>query len=226
MKQIIIFLLVVIISIMGYNLYKKHKRFTPPEYEYKISEKIDLNYFNQTFLLHYYQQVEKLNGYVITQWANNGIDVRNPGNDDETIKSAVNEYASLLGKVKFYEEKLIQSSNLKKEGLNNDNIRIMEEQGISPENYKKKQETQNNILSSTILKELFKNNNNNKNIGLGAQGPMVFELQKILVKKGYEMPIDGIYKAATYEAVKAFEEKNSLYPDGRLDILTLEHLLK
>ncbi|MEJ6792525.1 MAG: peptidoglycan-binding domain-containing protein [Lacinutrix sp.] len=53
----------------------------------------------------------------------------------------------------------------------------------------------------------------------------MFELQKLLVKKGYSIPVDGVYESITSEALKSFEKKNNLYPDGKIDIMTLKALL-
>jgi hypothetical protein len=108
MKQIIIFLLVVIVGIMGYNLYKKHQRFNPPNFEYSSSETIDANHPNTELLLDYYQAVEALNGYVITQWSANGIDVRNPEDDNAQTVAAVSEYTKKLGYLKYYESQLLK----------------------------------------------------------------------------------------------------------------------
>lgn len=55
---------------------------------------------------------------------------------------------------------------------------------------------------------------------------MVYELQKLLIAKGYGIPLDGVFKTATLEALRAFEVSKNLYPDGRLDALTLSFLLE
>lgn len=54
----------------------------------------------------------------------------------------------------------------------------------------------------------------------------IFELQKKLVEKGYEIPIDGLFRDITFNAVRVFEEKNGLFPDGKIDMLTLEYLVQ
>jgi hypothetical protein len=78
MKQIIIFILVIIALMIAFGQYKQYKRFSLTEYQYTANKNIDLNYHDRSFLLDYYQAIENLNGYVIMQWSLESIDVRNP----------------------------------------------------------------------------------------------------------------------------------------------------
>ena len=61
--------------------------------------------------------------------------------------------------------------------------------------------------------------------GIGSEGPLVYELQGILIKMGYKIEHDGIFRLATSSAVEAFETKNGFYADGRMDPLTAYALL-
>ncbi len=58
------------------------------------------------------------------------------------------------------------------------------------------------------------------------QSALVFEIQKKLTEKGYQMPIDGIYKDETRASVLAFQQANQLYPSGLVDQITLERLFQ
>ena len=78
MKQIIIFLLIIILGIIGYGQYKKHQRFSLENYGYKKSENVDNNYHDKTLVYNYFQAIEDLNSYVASQWSVHSIDVRNP----------------------------------------------------------------------------------------------------------------------------------------------------
>ncbi|SFC97335.1 peptidoglycan-binding domain-containing protein [Algibacter pectinivorans] len=217
MKQIIIFLLVIIVLAIGYNIYKEHKRFTPPEYEYVTNKNIDLNYHDRSFLLNYYKAVEDLNGHVITQWSANGIDVRNSDSDDEEELAAISKYTDKLGAVKFYEDQLVKSKTLKDSGLTNANIKLLETKGISIAEFEKEK-----VQSKLIA--LF--NDNISELRVGQKSVFVYELQKLLVKNGFDIPVDGLYKTITRDAILSFEEKNGLFPDGKVDLLTFEALLK
>lgn len=204
MKQIIIFLLLVIVVIIGYGQYKKYQRFSLSEYEYKVPETIQPNSVDKRLLLDYYEAVESLNGYVATQWSAESIDVRNPADNDAEDVAAVSEYRKRLANVKFYESQLLNSS---------------EEETIavrpSEEEDKKK-----------LILKMFYNNPAANSLRLGERSPLVYEVQRILIEKGDSIEHDGLFRAETFAALKAFEEKNGLFPDGKLDALTLEYLLK
>ena len=66
---------------------------------------------------------------------------------------------------------------------------------------------------------------NDFDFGMGEQGPLVYELQGILINMGYELEHDGIFRIATSSAVEAFETKNGFYADGRMDPITAYALL-
>lgn len=204
MKQIIIFLLVVILGILGYNMYSKYHRFHPPNYEYEIPEAITMGEEMSPQVLNYYEAVEALNGYVITQWGAEGIDVRNPSDDDAQTVAAVSKYRKKLAAVKMYEAQLLQP---KKE--------IVQEKVLSEAEQKK-----------ILLRTMFSENPASYSLRLGERGAFVYEIQKLLIEKGYEIPLDGLFRNVTFESLKNFEEKQGLFPDGRLDAITFNRLLE
>ena len=219
MKQIIITLLVVLLLILGFNLYSDYKRFHSPGSDYISTQKIDLNYFDSTTLQNYYQAIEEVNTYVKTAWANDDVDVRNPEDDDEDTKAVVSGYTKKLGIVKLYEEKLVQSAKMKSEGLNDKDVIAFEESGFKAKDY-------NEFIKRKFLMETFKSNPEKYSLKLGDFNSFVFELQKILVKKGYNIPVDGLFKDTTLKAIGAFEQKNGLFADGKVDAVTLDYLLR
>lgn len=195
MKQIIIFILLLILGIVGYNTYKDYQRFSLKNYSYKPLENITVTEDNKATLFNYHQAIEAVNGYVISQWSLNDIDVRNPEDDNETTKAAVTEYRNKLAQVKYFED-LLKNPITK---------------------------TIVNTAKENSIKTLLSNFNDLK---MGAKNAAVYELQKLLVKKGYDIPVDGLFINATQSALKKFEADNRLYPDGKMDVLTLEALLK
>ena len=56
MKQIIIFLLVTILAVIGYGKYNQYKRYNTSEISYKSDVKIDETYYNRELLLKYLQK--------------------------------------------------------------------------------------------------------------------------------------------------------------------------
>lgn len=216
MKQIIIFLLLIIAAVIGYGEYSDYQRYNSPNVDYKSDQKIDLNYYNQELISNYYKAVEDLNSYVKLQWTANDIDVIAPEDEDLETKDALKKYADKLALVKFYEAKLHNSLELKAEGKNNKEIQFLELNGISLEKY-------NNEQHAQLIKSLFKTNTKLYN---GEKNAIIYEVQKKLVEQGETVRIDGVYRIETLNAIKAFEEKNNLLADGYLDELTLELLFK
>jgi len=204
MKQIIIILLVVIVGIMGYNLYKKYHRFNPPNFEHPISEAVDANHPNKELLLNYYQAVEAVNGFVITQWSANEIDVRNPEDDNAQTVAAVLEYSKKLGYVKYYESQLLKPREEKT---------VVKKNAPKVENRKK------------LVQKLFYANAQANGLQIGDRGALVYEIQRLLVQKGDSIEDDGIFSTETFNALRAFEEQNGLFADGKLDAITLNYLL-
>ncbi len=204
MKQIIIFLLIVIVGIMGYNMYKKYQRFNPPNYTYTIPQTIDANHPNKALLLDYHEAVSALNGYVITQWSSNGIDVRNPKKDNAETLAAVAEYGKKIANVNFFESQLTASEE------------------------KKPVETEPNAAMERkmLVAEMFNANPSTNSLKPGERSALVYEIQRLLIQHGDSITQDGLFRTETFNALKAFEEKNGLFPDGKLDALTLNALLK
>jgi len=204
MKQIIIFLLIIIVGLIGWGQYKKYKRFSLSEYEYKVPDGLMSKETDKGIMLDYFEAVEAVNGYVITQWSSHGIDVRNPDKDNERTKAAVSEYRKRLANVKYYEELLMSPK-----------VENKKEEAISEEEQK-----------NQLIRKQFYLNPESNSLRLGDRNALVFEIQKILIGKGYTLENDGLFRTETFNALKSFEERNGLFPDGKLDVLTLEALLE
>ena len=215
MKKLLIVLIMVIVLIFAYNQYKEYQRFHPDNFNYKSSENIDLEYYNQDVVYSYFEAVQALNGFANMQWSVNEINVKSPEDDDESTTFVVNEYRKKLAKVKYYEAKLEASKQLKDEGLTNAQIKAKLEGNTAPKN--------SEIAEfNAKIKSMF---NPSSKIRLGEKSAFIYEIQKLLVKKGYDIPVDGVYKNITQDAIYKFEENNNLFPDGNLDVLTLDVLL-
>jgi hypothetical protein len=216
MKQLIIFILIVIASLIGYGKYNQYKRYNSPEINYKTDKKLDIAYHNQELVLNYYEAIESLDSFTMLQWTANNIDVRTPEDDDIETKTAVETYAKKLAKVNYYEAILENSLQLKEKGLSNKEIKFVEENGIELATYQKKE-------SFEKIKSLF---DPKINLYKGEKNAIIFEVQKRLNELGYNIEIDGVYRIETLNAIKDFEEKNKLLADGLLDNLTLELMFK
>lgn len=220
MKQLIILLLLLILGIFGYSRYNTYKRYNAPNVDYKTDRNLDLNYYNQEIVLKYYKTIEDLNSFVMMQWTVNEIDVRTPEEDNASTKIAINTYAEKLASIKYFEEKLANSANLKSKGLSNKEIQFIEETGLSLNEHLKKVEQKS---YENKIKSMFENS---EAMFISEKSSLIFEVQKLLVKNGFKIAVDGLYKTETLNAIKSFEQKNELFPDGKLDILTLDALLQ
>ena len=216
MKQLIIFILIIILALVGYGKYSQYKRFSAPEVNYKAEKNIDANYHNKDFLLNYYKAVEDLDSYVMMQWTANNIDVRKPEDDDSETKLAVETYANKLATVNYYEAILNNSYLLKQKGLSNKAIATIETKGIDLETLKQEEDF-------NTIKKLY---NPNQNLYNGEKSAIIYEVQKRLVSLGDSIRIDGVYRIETLNAIKSFEEKNNLLADGYLDVLTFEKMFE
>jgi len=221
MKTILITILIVILLIFGYNKYVDYKRHHPQTTDYIASEAIDADPYNKELLYNYYEAIKALNNHVTLSWSARGIDVQTPKKDNAETREAVSRYSVLMAKTKFYETQLVQSKEAKTKGLTNVDLKMLAEKGKTSEQLKK--ETQE-IKRVKRIYALFKETGGN--IQLNNTGPMVYELQKLLVAKGYDIPTDGVFKTVTLNALTSFEASKSLYPDGRLDTLTLSYLVE
>lgn len=212
MKQIILFLLLIIALIIGYGKYSDYKRYSSPEVNYQSTKEIDVSYHNQETLLNYYESIENLDSYIMLQWSANEIDVRTPEKDDLNTKVAIDLYAKKLAKVKYYETVLNNSLQLKEKGLSNIEIKFIEENGIDLKTFRKRNRYEK-------IKSLF---NSDVKLYNGEKNAIIYEVQKELNNNGANITLDGVYRVETLNAIKRFEEQNNLLADGYLDALTLE----
>ncbi|NND62351.1 MAG: peptidoglycan-binding protein [Flavobacteriaceae bacterium] len=203
MKQIIIFLLVVILGVIVYGQYKKYKRFSLSEYEYTIPEDLKVELANKGLLLDYHRAIEAVNGHIITQWSAHKIDVRNPKKDNERTKAAVNTYRELLANVGYFESQI-----------------------KNPMKKKEPKEMNSEMERNLMVQKMFYANPEGNSLRLGQSGALIFEVQRLLNEKGDSIKQDGLFNRETFTALQSFEDQNGLLPDGKLDALTLSYLLK
>ncbi len=209
MKRLAWLIIIIALPVICYFQYKKYTRFHPPSmYEYVSQDSVDINYFDPMIVQQYFENIYKLEGITRQLWFSKGLDVKFPDLNIEGSRREVDYYNQLYATTKLLEKKLIYSSQLKGNGFQNFEIKEMVEKGISPKLY-------------TFLKK-------KKLIGLhqGQELSEVWELQKLLLDKSYEIPFDGVFGIETKESLVDFQTKNSLMPTGIVDESTLKHLIK
>lgn len=208
MKRLLLILVIVICAVVIYSQYQNYKRFNPPsEYTFTISSEIDVNYYDPLILQQYYDNAYELASYGRDKWANESIDVKYPREDEKSQKAAA-YYNQKLSLTHRFQDLLIHSATLKKRGFDNKQIKEIMESGLSPETYI--------MLSNTQF------------VGLkrGDQSHEVWEIQKMFINLGYEIPKDGKFGIETETAVKDYQIKNDLYGSGVINEITLRKLLK
>ncbi|MDN5204476.1 peptidoglycan-binding domain-containing protein [Fulvivirgaceae bacterium BMA10] len=207
MKRLALIIITISLVVIAYFQYKKHQwKMNLVEYDYAVSKNIDANYYNPELVRQYYDNVFKLKTFVRSQWRNHGIDVLHPNDDSESL-DAVDYFNRLQSLTKSIESKLEHSKTLKDQGFDNLAIQYIAEHGISPKNY--------GLI------------NNQDYIGLqaGDLNANVWELQKILINQGYDIPKDGKFGPETESALKDLQEKNDMFPSGIVDRNTLKLIL-
>lgn len=218
MKTLLISTLIIILGIFAFNKFQDYRRFNGPSTNYSISDAIDINYFDENIVRNYFNEIEQLNGFINTQWSANKIDVINPKKDNKKTNYAVQLYAKRLSTIKYFENLLIQSKKLKAAGFSNADIKLYTEKGMTSEGF-------SNHQNEMKHKEVILASYSEFDIRKGSKNMLVFEMQKLLNKNGFSITEDGVFRDETSNALKQFEVQYGFYPDGKLDLLTLNGLL-
>ncbi len=208
MKKIFFGVLIVTLPILVFFQYNNYKRFHPPtNYEYLKSESIDIYYHDAKVVEEYFEKIVSISAFARRKWRNEGIDVRFP-DDSEKEKNVANLYNFMLSRVKEIETILEKSAKLKEEGFDNEQI-IQMEKGISK-----------TTLKWTLQKTPM------LNAVLGDRGEHIWNIQKLLIGKGYEHNLDGVFGMDTQNALLAFQRDNQIYPSGIISETTFNLLVK
>ncbi len=208
MKKLAYLIIIISLPLLVFFQYRSYVRFNPPNsFGFVPSDGIDTDYHDAALLKTYYQLVYEIPAFARSQWSNKGIDVRYPEDDPDEIEAAA-YYNKQLVMVNLIEEKLKKSYSLKQQGFSNIAIRKMEEEGLSIQEYR--------LLHTADLVGI-------KN---GDRSSAVWELQKHLLKHGYDIPKDGIFDVKTEDALKDLQSKNDQFPSGIVDKRILPLLIK
>ena len=207
MKRLALILITMSLAIIAYFQYKSHQRFYPPSpYDYAVNDSIDINYYDPVIVQQYYENCYEIGRFARSAWYNDDIDVRFPPGT-QAAQDVAEAYGHLVVTTQRLEDLLLYSGRLKKEGFDNKAIAYIIEHGIPAGHYK------------YIANKNF--------IGLkpGTVSDEVWEMQKILIAKGYDIPKDGNFGQETETALQDFQQKHDLFPSGVLNERTLKTLL-
>ncbi|TAH19288.1 MAG: peptidoglycan-binding protein [Cytophagales bacterium] len=197
MKRILILLVVISLIVIAIFQYLNYRKFNEDgSYDYVVSEKIDANYHDKAILSDYYSTAYQIGSLAREVWFNHRIDVKAVDKGDVNSVNASLAYSQLRIKAKSLESKLMESKRLKDLGFDNEAIRFIEEKGISEKNYHAYK-----ILGDNVLKK-------------GDKNEAVWELQRLLVAAGFEIPIDCMFSDQTETALKEFQKSKNIFPSG------------
>jgi len=212
MKRIAVGLIITALFIIAFFQYKNYQKFNAPAYfNYKVNDSLDINYHDPLTLQQYYENAYEIGSFARELWFNKGIDIHFVDYEQEESENAVRYYKQLLATTEILEKRLLSSARLKSLGFNNEEIKSIEDLGLSPQNYIFLKETELNQHLSGLK--------------VGDIGHDVWELQKIILAKGYKIPKDGKFGTETEAALKDIQEKWDIFPSGIVDEATLQGLI-
>jgi hypothetical protein len=208
MKKLLFLILIITLPIIAYFEYVSWKRFHPAkDYSYRLSDEIDINYHNHDLVQEYFENALEIGRYAKQKYFNEEIDVEFPDEQNIEAVNASKYYAKLKARTLYLEGLLKESSKLKKEGLSNQEIELIETLGFSIEGLRAYQDSENYV-----------------GLKSGTKSKYVWDIQKKLTEKGYEVPIDGLFGVETESQLRAFQRANNLYPSGETDRDTFDRL--
>jgi hypothetical protein len=209
MKKLLVALAIVVLAVIVLVQAIRLNRLSPAEnYEYGFREDIDLDYHDPAAVMAYFDTGYEVGSFAREMWKNRGINVWVPESDDISNKVAVLRYNHLRAYADSLGMRLARSKQYKAQGLNNADIRLIEDEGVSMQDIQ-------------IHKRFGKSE-----MRLGERSDAVFALQGLLIGKGYTMPHDGYFWTETEASIRDFQSKNSLFASGVADKATLQALIK
>lgn len=208
MKNLLALVLIICLPVIAYFQYSNYRRMNPPaSYAPAAATDIDLNYHDAGQLAAYYHTLSEAGHFGRHCWKEYRLDVKSDKPADPFKQNLVNTYQQLLARAAQLEALLRRSAALKARGLDNENIRRLEQEGLSEGGMKARL-----LLDGKTA------------LVIGEKGAAVFEAQKLLKATGCELPIDGVFDIVTEGCVRQFQQAKNLYPSGKLDLHTLSLL--
>ncbi|MEO0471410.1 MAG: peptidoglycan-binding domain-containing protein [Bacteroidota bacterium] len=210
MKRLFYLICIICLPLILWFQWEKYQRFHPPvAYQYEASAAIDAHYHDQEKVAQYQKLILQIEHQARHCWFEEKIDVRHASAEAPGSAPCVERYLSLQQRTQQIEQLLVQSAQWKKQGLTNADIKRLEAENISPAELRFIQLTETKTYAR-----------------LEDRGALVYQIQKRLEDKGYELLVDGLFRQETEDRIKTFQEKEGLFPSGYVDQETLTALMK
>jgi hypothetical protein len=215
-KLIFLCIVLFVVGYWGYNRYGQHKIYENiSRFDYLPADSIDYSYYNQPVLVTYLDNCAKLTDMAKALWLKNGVDIYNAKLSFGETQSKINHYNALLKYTKILEAKLLESHDLKDQGLDNDVIEAILDKGLT---IGAVQNEKDKMASYEFLK--------GKNISAHSTPAEIWEMQKLLNANDYNLSINGVFDVSTDSALLDFQKSNNLYPSHLCDDITLKKLIE
>lgn len=216
---LLLFLVLILLAFAGikvFHRYQQHRLYENiSRFDYFSHDSIDYNYYDQTTLRIYLDNCQVLTDIAKTLWLRDGIDVTKTKSANGEAQSRINRYYRLLSYTRTLEDKLIQSQDMKNQGLTNEDIRIILDRDITIGAVESEKDK---MAAYDYLK--------GKNVCNTSKPNEIWELQKLLNANDYNLTINGIYDASTDSALLDFQKENNIYPSHSCDDMTLRKLVE
>ncbi len=210
MKRLAYLILIISLPLLIFFQWRKYRRFNPPtDYSYEINEAIDAQYHDPEAVLQYYQAAEATGTYARYCWRKHRVDVKVPDLEDPEEAAMTKVYQQHLATTQALERRLLQSAQWKSQGLSTSEIQTLERSGMSPQSLQAQQ-----LLGVDRL------------VRFGEESPSVWHIQKLLIAKGYDIRLDGIFDQETLAALNALQAADSLPQTYGVDEEVLGYLMK
>ena len=210
MKRLFYLICILGIPLLLFFQYDRYRRFHPPtDYTYTVNDSIDVAYHDPGVVSQYYESALECATFARYCWRKHKVDVRTPDWEDPEARKLARSYNQKVAQTRYWEQKLIRSAQWKAQGWETKDIQWMEKQGIDPLTYQAHQ-----LLAPQGY------------LQAGDEGLGVLELQKLLLKVGRELKVDGIFDQETLREVQTFQQSNNLIVNGIVDKEMVLLLLK
>ncbi|MFN8309160.1 MAG: hypothetical protein U0T73_04305 [Chitinophagales bacterium] len=202
---------VVIAAIYGFNRYEEHQRYEHiNRFDYAPNPKIDYLYYDRALLQDYFENCKQLTDLGKTLWLRSGIDVTKTKTAFGESQSIINRYHALQQYNAVLESRLVESRDLKEQGLTDEVIEAVLNKGVTAGAI---QEEKDKMAAYDFLK--------GKNVGKSASQAEIWEVQKLLNANDYPVVINGTFDRITDSSLVDFQTSNNLYPSHTCNDITL-----
>jgi hypothetical protein len=216
-KRVFFGALILFIPYFIYKEYIEYIRFAPPsDYDFPISAEVDLQYHDPSIVEKYLASAQKVGQIARSAWYEHQVDVRMMGETpDAAYASYIQTYNQAKTSAIFMEKKLLFSAKCKKLGFTNAQIQQAEALGVADSEYfyALAQARAHTWGTEHVLKN-------------GMNNIEVMQIQTLLKKLGYDLPIDGYFENITKQSVERFQKENGVFVTGVVNDVTLAEILK